>query len=128
MLHVVAANEDETAPPVHGGLVDHCQPRLASAGCPAAEPPTAEPPHQPEGDCEQNEHRDQGDQHLESAGSIAEQGFQDHSSLRPRGTACRSGLPEVLTPVAMRVALNTNKELRKIGPDTPVPGAEAFSW
>src|SRR5262249_18456687 len=57
---------------------------------------------------------------------FAEQGFQHHSSLRPRGVACRSGSPEWLTPLAMPVAVNTNKKLRKIGPRTPNSMPQSF--
>src|SRR5262249_35127918 len=49
-----------------------------------------------------------------------------HSSLRPRGVACRSGSPEWLTPLAMPVAVNTNKKLRKIGPRTPNSMRQSF--
>jgi hypothetical protein len=111
MLHIVAANKDETAPAVDRCLVDHGEPRLTAARCAAAEPSAAEPAQQPERQREQDEHHDHEDKDLEAALSFAEQGFQHHSSLRPRGVACRSGSPEWLTPLAMPVAVNTNKKL-----------------
>jgi hypothetical protein len=72
MLHVVAANKDEAAPAVDGGLIDHGEPRLASARRSSAEPAAAEPAQQPERQREQDEHHDHEEDDLETALSFAE--------------------------------------------------------
>jgi hypothetical protein len=82
MFHVVATDEDKTAPAVDRRLVDHGEPRLASAGRPAAEPSAAEPPHQPDRQRQQNDDHDRGDYRCET-GSLAQQVAQDRSSLCP---------------------------------------------
>ena len=102
----------EPAAVVDRRLVDHGKPRLAAARCRTAQPPAAEPAQQPERQREQAQHHHQEQQNFRTGLSFAEQGIQDHSSLRPRGVACRSGSPEWLTPLAISVAMNTNKELR----------------
>src|SRR5262249_31909725 len=126
MFHVVAANKDETTPAVDRCLVDHGEPRLTAARCAAAEPSAAEPSQQPERQPDQDEHHHHEQKGHEAALSFAEQGVQHHSSLRPRGVACRSGSPEWLTPLAMPVAVNTNKKLRKIGPRMPNSMPQSF--
>ena len=112
VLHIVAADENQPAAVVDRRLVDHGKPRLAAARCRTAQPPAAEPAQQPERQREQAQHHHQEQQNFRTGLSFAEQGIQDHSSLRPRGVACRSGSPEWLTPLAISVAMNTNKELR----------------
>ena len=112
MLHIVAADEHEAAAVVDRRLIDHGKPRLAAARRRTAQPSAAEPAQQPEREREQAQHHHQEQQNFRTGLSFAEQGIQDHSSLRPRGVACRSGSPEWLTPLAISVAMNTNKELR----------------
>ena len=112
MLHIVAADEHEAAAVVDRRLIDHGKPRLATTRRRTAQPSAAEPAQQPEREREQAQHHHQEQQNFRTGLSFAEQGIQDHSSLRPRGVACRSGSPEWLTPLAISVAMNTNKELR----------------
>ena len=100
MLHIVAADEHEAAAVVDRRLIDHGKPRLAATRRRTAKPSAAEPAQQPEGEHEQAQHHHQEQQNFRTGLSFAEQGIQDHSSLRPRGVACRSGSPEWLTPLA----------------------------
>jgi hypothetical protein len=72
MLHIVAADEYEAPPAVDGRLVDHAEPRLASARRSAAEPPAAEPAQQPERQREQDKHHGHEENDLESALSFTE--------------------------------------------------------
>jgi len=112
MLHIVAADEHQATAVVDRGLVDQGKARLPAARRRTAEPPATEPPQQPVRHGQQAEHHDQKQQDFRTGLSFAEQGIQDHSSLRPRGVAFRSGSPEWLTPLAISVAVNTNKQLR----------------
>ena len=72
MLHIVAANKDETPSAVDHCLIDDGQPRLPSARCAAAEPSAAEPAQQPERQREQAEHHDHEQNDFEAALSFAE--------------------------------------------------------
>src|SRR5262249_29706517 len=98
MLHIVAANEDETPPAVDRCLVDDGQSQLASAHGVAAEPPTAEPAQQPERQREQAEHHDHEHNDFEVALSFAEQGVH-HSSPYLTCAAPQWGSPEWLMPL-----------------------------
>ena len=72
MLHVVAADKDETPSAVDRCLIDDRQPRMAPARCAAAEPPTAEPAQQPERQREQAKHHDHEQNDFEATLSFAE--------------------------------------------------------
>jgi ribosomal protein L12E/L44/L45/RPP1/RPP2 len=72
MLHIVAANKDEAPPAIDRCLVDHGEPRLASARGGAAEPAAAESAQQPERQRQQDEHHDDEENDLEAALSFTE--------------------------------------------------------
>ena len=65
MLDIVAANENQPAPPVDGGGVDHRQPRLSSARGRRAQSLSAEAAHQKGGpdDLAQDDHERDEESH-----------------------------------------------------------------
>ena len=60
MLDVVAADDDELAPAVDGGGIDHGEARLAAARG-GIDPRRAEPAHQPGGRADQQQNEDECD-------------------------------------------------------------------
>jgi hypothetical protein len=83
VLDIVAPDQDQATTAVHGGRIDHGQPRLAAARGRGSQPLAAEAAHDPQNRTDQsqeNEHADEVPEHLR-----AEQTLQHCSSLRPPG-------------------------------------------
>src|SRR5215472_7504585 len=127
MFDIVAADQNESAAAVDAGVIDHGEPRLASARG-VAEASGAEAPQRPGDTADQSQHDQKcqeeayGERHFRS-----EQTFHPHLTPRfataPIRRACQidGGVTQALRPVPKRLtapeilaAVITNKQLKII--------------
>jgi hypothetical protein len=80
VLDVVAPDQNQLPAAIYRRTINDREPRLASADGTAGEPLAAKPANEPQGQCEEAEHHNKGEQHLEGILSLAEQGIEHYSS------------------------------------------------